>query len=183
MPVKKLSRRMYSHIKYSMLLCVSLYLALLSDTRGLNLVNNKCTGIHCFNGIASDIVTLGIKHETKRKCNKEKLPKNRYNYKNLDDTISKIKEDCGDLCELSFIDTKKDIPDDKTFKRLNKTINCAKLWGSSIFDQNSNLTSPLQKLPTYLTKYFSQGDQVGILPYYLIDTNNKEDQYKKFGEC
>ena len=180
MSVKISPLRIYSFIEYGIAFYVFLYFASISDTWGVNLVNNKCTGIHCFNGIASDIKT---RHETERKRNKEKIPKNQHNYKDLNDTISKIKEDCEDLCELTFIDTKKDIPDAKTFKRLNKTINCAKLWGSSIFDQNNNLTSPLQKLPKYLTKHFSRNNNVKILPYYLNDTNNKEDKYKKLGEC
>ena len=106
-----------------------------------------------------------------------------FNYKDLNDTVIQMKEECGDLCVPHSIDIEKDIPVDKTFKRLNKSVNCNKLWGSSIFDQNTNVEFPLQKLPKYLTNYFSQNGQVRILPYYLIDTSNGEDEYMKLGKC
>ena len=114
-----------------------------------------------------------------------KYPKSlkKQNYRKLHDTILQMKKECGDLCEPDFIDIEKDIPDDKTFKRLKKSINCDNLWNDSIFDQSNDFDVPLQILPKYLRNYFTQNGRVKISPHYLVDTSKGDDQFRKWGEC
>ena len=163
---------MYFNTEYNMLFHSFIFFGIISNFLEVRCIKEKCSGINC-----SDEVNSNIRSKY------EEVPKYKRYYKDLNDTIIQMKEECGDLCEPHSIDIEKDIPVDKTFKRLNKSIDCNKLWGSSIFDQNSNAVFPLQKLPKYLTKHFSQNGQVKILPYYLIDTSNGDDEYMKSGKC
>ena len=97
-------------------------------------------------------------------------------YKLLLETVIQIKEACGNLCDHQFIDIDNDIPNDRTFKRLEKLPQCKKLWSTSIFDQPSNFSFPPRKLPKYLLNYFSRNNLVKILPYYRDDTNVEDDK-------
>ena len=163
---------MDSNMEYNKLFYSFIFFGIISNCFEVKCMAEECSGINCSDEVNSNIKT---KHA--------EVTRNQRYYKDLNDTIIQMKEECGDLCEPHSIDIEKDIPVDKTFKRLNKSINCNKLWGSSIFDQNTNVVFLLQKLPKYLTNHFSQNGQVRILPYYLIDTSNGEDEYMKLGKC
>ena len=172
MSMKKLrTMLMYFNAEYNMLFYSFIFFGITSNCLEVICMKEECSGIDSSDEVISDI-----------KSTHAEVSRNQRYFKDLNDTIIQMKKECGDLCEPHSIDIEKDIPDDKTFKRLNKSIDCNKLWVSSIFDQNSNAVFPLQKLPKYLTTHFSQNGQVKILPYYLIDTNNGEDEYMKLGK-
>ena len=108
----------------------------------------------------------------------EKSGKTQYNhYRYIEKKIDLIKQQCGSLCEIHFEHA---VPmSDKSlyyYEPIEKDVNCKTLWNSSIFDESSGFKEPIQKLPTYLQKYFSYNNTVDIKPYYFdqneIDLRN-----------
>ena len=139
-----------------------------------------CLEANCLEDSCSEVNCPNV-NDPNTKAYPETLPKNQH-YKDLIKNILQIKHECGDLCEPDHIDIVKDIPDDKTFKRLEKATNCDKLWSNSIFDQISNFVFPPQKLPKYVKLHFSRNNSVEILPYYLYDTIDKDHENMKLGK-
>ena len=131
---------------------------------------NSCLEIDCANQIAYDV------HASYPKSLKKQT------YSKFHETILQMKRECGDLCEPTFIDIANDIPDGKTFKKLEKSINCNNLWNDSIFDQPNEFDEPLQILPKYLRDHFSRNGRVKISPHYLVDTTKEDDQFIKWGK-
>ena len=103
-------------------------------------------------------------------------------YEELRKIITKIKKQCGSLCEpdLSYINY--DISKEISYKNLEKIPNCNAMWNTSIFDHKSSFKDPIQTIPTYLKNYFSYDGRVKISPHYLNDTFNKNHEINKWGK-
>ena len=92
-------------------------------------------------------------------------------YQYLRTKIESIKTICGELCDTN---TSKYKPirngDSFHYIPLKKEINCKNIWNDSL-DAVSSFKEPLQKLPKYLTKYFSHNRMVDLTYAYYDEKN------------
>ena len=102
-------------------------------------------------------------------------------YKELKNNIVEIKIRCGSLCNIEYDDQFKESLSNRTFKAVQKTVDCYNLWHSSILDKASKTKYPIQKIPSYLVQYFTYNGRVKILYDYRDDTNTENHVTNRWG--
>ena len=131
--------------------------------------------------------TINDTNEEKRNIlNKKCSTTNRQQYNDIQKRIEKIKDHCGQLCDVGWPRNLTNV-DVNAFQigfhmqRENlyypfpkKDVNCYALWNTSIFDEPNKFQRTLQIIPSYLEKYFSYNNQVPIDPYYFDNLVEEE---------
>ena len=105
-------------------------------------------------------------------------------YKNLKTKIKLIKDECGDLCDMSPSKYNSVSKDSKFYYvPIEKEVNCNRLWNTSIFDEKNELKEAIQIIPKYLRDYFSHNNMVDIkLDYYdELKDNIWNETFNKWG--
>ena len=106
-------------------------------------------------------------------------------YKNLQVKIKLIKDECGNLCDMSKATCTTVSKDDKSFYvAIQKQVDCNRLWNNSIFDEKSEFDEAVQIIPKYLQETFSHNGMVDIkLDYYDELKDNLWNQtFNKWGK-
>ena len=85
-------------------------------------------------------------------------------YENLKISVAAIKEDCGELCDLT---SNKNVKPGEIFDELKKSVNCEALFRNPNIDGPSQFKEPPKRIPKWLVPEYTYGGQVPIgLNYY-----------------
>ena len=105
------------------------------------------------------------------------------NYERMIKRILDIKDQCGDLC-ADDLSTSSSIISNKGgffYDYVQTNVDCKALWNTTLLDEPSRFPRAIQRVPTYLKKYFSYNNKVSIKPYYF--DNIVEEQRTQDGAC
>ena len=118
--------------------------------------------LHSLQKLSFTVLTI-LLHQNSTKVFANQLT-NKERYENLKISVAAIKEDCGELCDLT---SNKNVKPGEIFDELKKSVNCEALFRNSNIDGPSQFKEPPKRIPKWLVPEYNYGGRVPIgLNYY-----------------
>ena len=118
--------------------------------------------LHSLQKLSFTVLTI-LLHQNSTKVFANQLT-NKERYENLKISVAAIKEDCGELCDLT---SNKNVKFGEIFDELKKSVNCEALFRNPNIDGPSQFKEPPKRIPKWLVPEYTYGGQVPIgLNYY-----------------